>query len=111
MPQAMAVPEAPGLKDVAVLHELLKHIVENVEELKGWRGKGRAVTNDTVGIEASKWTVLNQVRTPLGGTTNAAVGVPTYTEYINLINDVQQLMVDVGTIQSVLNKLLVNMRK
>lgn len=111
MPQAMALPEAGGLKDVAVLHELLKHIVENVEELKGWRGTGRSVTNDTIDIKPAAWTVLSQVRTPLGGTTNAAVGVPTYTEYINLINDVQQLVVDVGTIQSVLNQLLVNMRK
>jgi len=111
MAQAMSVPEAGGLKDVGVLHELLSHMAENIEELKGWRGTGRAVTNDTVGIKPSKWMVIQQVRTPLGGTTSAAGGVPTYTEYINLINDVQQLLTDVATIQSVLNQLLENMRQ
>jgi hypothetical protein len=108
--QAISLPEASGLKDTAALHETLKRIVEDLEILMGQRGDGRAVTNDSVGVEAQQNMKLQQVRTPLGGTTSAAGGVPTYTEYINLVTDVQQLLTDVARIQYVLNTLILNMR-
>lgn len=112
MPQyrGIAHVDASALKDVGTLGDIVNALTENVEILMGQRGPGRAITNDNVGVEAQNLQIMKQVRTPLGGTTNAAVGVPTYTEYTNLINDVQQLASDVAKIQYALNTLILNMR-
>lgn len=105
------VPEAAGLKDVGTLHDILKALAENSEILTGQRGPGRAVTNDTIPIEPNdKWVKMTQIRTPSGYVTSAAGGVPTYSDFINLANDVQQLSADVVVLQSVLNLLLTKMR-
>ncbi len=110
---AMPVPEAVALKDLGALHAVIRNIAENVEILTGQRGTaGRAVLDDTVGIDpTADWTVLSQIRGPTGFVTSAAGGVPTYTDFVNLCNDVQQLVADVATIQAVLQLLITNMRR
>lgn len=110
---ATPIPDASALKDIGSLHATLRNIAENVEILTGQRGTaGRAVLNETIGIDPSKdWTVLKQIKAPSGFVTSAVGGVPTYTDFVNLANDVQQLVADVATIQRVLQLLITNMRR
>lgn len=111
MPQYRAIPhvDTPALKDVGTLGEIVSALTENVEILTGQRGPGRAITNDALGVKPQDNLTRTQIRTPLGGTTSAAGGVPTYTEYVNLATDVQQLITDVAKIQYALNTLISNM--
>lgn len=110
--KATPVPEAAGLKDVGTLAELLRAMAENIEILTGQRGPGRAVTNDTIGIDVgARWVTLRQINTPSGGVTTAAGGVPTYVDFVRMANDLQQLVSDVTTLQSVLVLLITNLRK
>lgn len=107
---AVAIGDAAGLRDVGTLHSQLKPISEALEILIGQRGDARAVMSDSIGIDWRKdWTVLKQIRAPGGAVTSAAGGVPTYNDYVNTLNDLQQLVADVATIQEVLTLLIRNL--
>lgn len=108
---AVAIGDAAGLRDVGTLHSQLKPMSEALEILIGQRGGARAVLTDSVGISEQDWTVLKQIRAPAGAVTSAAGGVPTYNDYINTLNDLQQLVADVATIQAVLQTLIRNLSK
>ena len=105
-----AIGDAASLRDVGTLHSQLKPLSECVELLTGQRGQGRAVMTNNIVLTPQNWTVLKQVRTPSGFVTSAAGGVPTYNDYIATLNDMQQLIADVATIQAVLQDLIRNLR-
>lgn len=90
--------------------DFLNAIKEDLEIMMGVRGPGRAVTNDTITVEPQAWQQMTQLSARGEFTTNAAVGVPTITDYIRLLNDMQQLTQDVATIQRALVALLQQMK-
>lgn len=111
MPQFQGMPAIPNDKIPQWQYDLLSAMKENIEILMGTRGPGRAVTNDTVGVQPQRFQIMTQVSARGEFTTNAATGVPTIADYIRLLNDVQQLAADVAKIQDALNALLRNMRE
>jgi hypothetical protein len=92
-------------------YDLLLAMKENIEILMGTRGPGRANTNDSIGVAPQEWQVMKQISARAEGTTNAAVGVPTFADYVRALNDLQQLAADVAKISQGLNVLLENLRR
>lgn len=85
-------------------------MAEAVQILAGQRGKARAVMSDSIDLQyRTPWMVLKQVRAPGAAVTSAAGGVPTYNDFIQAMNDLQQLVADVATIQEVLRTLIQNL--
>lgn len=110
MPQFANMGAIPNEKIPQWQYDLLQAMKENIEILMGTRGEGRAVTNDAIGVAPQQWQVLTQLSARGEGTTSAAVGVPTFTDYIRLLNDVQQMIADMAKISQGLNILLENLR-
>ena len=107
---SVSIGDAAGLRDVGTLHSQLKPLSEAVEILTGQRGKVRAVLTDSVVIDPSDWVVLKQIRSPAGAVFSAAGGVPSYNDYVNSLNDLQQLVADVAALQQVLQTLVRSLR-
>lgn len=110
MPRYQGLPAIPNEKIPQWQYDVLAALKENIEIMMGARGPGRAVTNDTIGVTPQNFQVMTQVSARGEFTTNAAVGVPTITDYIKLLNDVQQMAADVAKIQDAFNTLLQNLR-
>lgn len=107
---AVTIGDASSLRDVGTLHSQLQPMAEAIQILAGQRGNSRAVMTDTIKLQyKTPWTVLKQIRAPGAAVTSAAGGVPTYNDYIQTLNDLQQLVADVATIQEVLRTLIQNL--
>lgn len=111
MPQFANMGAVPNENIPQWQYDLLLAMKENIEILMGTRGPGRAVTNDSVGVQPQQWQVLTQLSARGEGTTSAAVGVPTFADYIRLLNDVQQMIADMSKISQGLNILLQNLKE
>ena len=98
---------------------LFKALKENVEILAGARVTGvRAVTNDSVTVVPQDVQQLKRltagafgyvVNYPNGATLAAqtgVVGIVSATDYVNLLQDVQNIANDVARIQNVVNSLI-----
>lgn len=114
MADYQGIPALPMEKMPQWQYDLLSALKENVEILMGQRGPGRAVTNDTVGVEPADWQEMRQLSARGDyfaiSTGSGTIEVPQLVDYVKLLNDTQQLATDVAKIQAALNALLGNMR-
>lgn len=112
MPQYQGIPSIPdGKISDQTLHDILAAMKEDLEIMMGARGEGRSVTNDTLGVVAKDWQVMKQIQSRGDYTTvNTSIQVPVLTDYVKLLTDVQQMAVDLATVQLVLNTLIRNMK-
>lgn len=114
MPQFQGIPAIPPADIPQWQYDILSAMKEDLEILMGQRGPGRVVTNDTVGVEPQERQVMTQV-SARGDfynltTTSGDIQFPRLTDYVKLLNDVQQLAIDVANIQAAFNALLRNMK-
>ena len=110
MPQFQGIPAVPNENIAQWQYDLLSAFKENLEILMAQRGAGRAVTNDTIGVQPAQFQQMRQVSARGDYVVIGAFNVPVLEDYIKLLNDVQQLATDVATIQDALNALLQNLR-
>jgi|AntAceMinimDraft_6_1070360.scaffolds.fasta_scaffold10976_2 hypothetical protein len=110
MPKFQGIPAIPPEKIEQWQYDVMSALKENVEIMLGQRGPGRVVTNDSLGVEAADRQTMKQISARGNYYVISGVEVPTIDDYINLLNDVQQLAIDVSNIQSALNALLTNMK-
>jgi len=110
MAKFQGIPAIPPEKIEQWQYDVLSAIKENLEIMLGQRGPGRVVTNDSTGVEPQDWQVMKQLAARGDYYTISGVNVPTLSDYVALLNDVQQLAIDVNNIQTALNALLTNMR-
>tara|TARA_B110000977_G_scaffold35702_1_gene47728 strand:+ start:4193 stop:4528 length:336 start_codon:yes stop_codon:yes gene_type:complete len=110
MPKFQGIPSIPPEKVEQWQYDVMSALKENVEIMLGQRGPGRVITNDTLGVEPADRQTMKQLSARGNYYIISGVQVPAIADYINLLNDVQQLAIDVNNIQSALNALLVNMR-
>lgn len=110
MPQYRGIPTVPNDKLPQWQYDLFTALQENQEIMMGQRGPGRVVTNDSIGVEPANRQLMTLISARGDGTTSAASGVPLLSDYVKLLNDVQQLAVDVAKIQQAFNALLTNLR-
>ena len=111
MPQYQGIPNIPNEKIPQWQYDLLAAMKENLEILMGVRGNTPALTTDFIRVNVQDRQVMKQVSARGEITTSAAGGVPTATDYIRLLNDVQLLAADVSKIQDALNTLIKNTRQ
>jgi hypothetical protein len=114
MPQYQGIPAIPPEQIQQWQYDILSAMKENLEILMGVRGPGRAITNDAIGVEPTDRQVMKQL-SARGDfynltTTSGDIQFPRLTDYVKLLNDVQQLAIDVANIQSALNALTSNMK-
>jgi hypothetical protein len=120
MPQFQGIPAIPPQQIQQWQYDILSAMKENLEILMGVRGvngtqgTGRAITNDTVGVESADRQVMKQL-SARGDfytltTTGGDIEFPQLQDYVKLLNDVQQLAIDVANIQNALNALLKNLK-
>jgi len=110
MPKFQGIPAIPPEKIEQWQYDVLAALKENVEIMLGQRGPGRVVTNDTLGVEPADRQIMKQLSARGNYYTISGASVPTIDDYINLLNDVQQLAIDVSNIQSAVNALIANMK-
>lgn len=114
MPQFQGIPALPMEKMPQWQYDLLLAIKEDLEILMGQRGPGRAITNDTVGVVPEERQLMTQLSARGDfyaiDTGSGIINVPQLSDYVKLLNDVQQLASDVARIQQAFNALLTNMR-
>jgi hypothetical protein len=121
MPQFQGIPAIPPQQIQQWQYDVLSAMKENLEILmgvrgtNGSRGTGRAITNDTVGVDAADRQTMKQL-SARGDfftltTTGGDIQFPQLQDYVKLLNDVQQLAIDVANIQNALNALLQNMKE
>jgi hypothetical protein len=114
MPKFQGIPAIPSEQIPQWQYDVLSAMKENIEIMLGQRGPGRVVTNDSVVVEPADRQVMKQLSargdyytiTTSGG----PIDVPARSDYVKLLNDMQQLAVDVANIQNALNALLQNVR-
>lgn len=115
MAQYQGIPALPMEKMPQWQYDLLLALKENLEILMGQRGPGRAVTNDTIGVEPQDRQEMRQLSARGDfyaiDTGSGIINVPQLQDYVKLLNDVQQLATDVAKIQEALNALLTNTRR
>lgn len=120
MPSFAPIPDVP-LEGLNLAEStLFKALKEDVEILTGARIAGtRAVTNDTVTITPQDNQVLKRVTAGGNGYATsypnaASVVYPlviiSYTDYQNLVADVQNVANDVARLQNVVNSLIAQLR-
>lgn len=120
MPQYQGIPSIPPQQIEQWQYDILSAMKENLEILMGVRGVngnqgvGRAITNDTIGVESADRQIMKQLsaRGDFFTLTTASgdIQFPQQQDYVKLLNDVQQLAIDVANIQNALNALLKNMK-
>tara|TARA_R110000803_G_scaffold48216_2_gene100167 strand:+ start:7993 stop:8328 length:336 start_codon:yes stop_codon:yes gene_type:complete len=110
MPKFQGIPAIPAEKVEQWQYDVMSALKENVEIMLGQRGPGRVVTNDSLGVDAAERQTMKQLSARGNYYTINGVEVPTLDDYINLLNDTQQLAIDVSNIQNALNALLANMK-
>ena len=110
MPKFQGIPAIPPEKIEQWQYDVLAALKENVEIMLGQRGPGRVVTNDTLGVEPADRQIMKQLSARGNYYNISGASVPTIDDYINLLNDVQQLAIDVSNIQSAVNALIANMK-
>jgi hypothetical protein len=110
MPKFHGIPAIPPEKVEQWQYDVMSALKENVEIMLGQRGPGRVITNDTLGVEPAERQSMKQLSARGNYYNISGAAVPTIDDYINLLNDVQQLAIDVSNIQQALNALLVNMK-
>ncbi len=115
MPQFQGIPAIPSEQIPQWQYDILSAMKENIEIMLGQRGPGRVVTNDTIGVEPAERQLMKQLSARGDyytiNTSGGPIDVPARSDYIKLLNDMQQLAVDVANIQNALNALLQNIRK
>lgn len=115
MPQFQGIPALPMEKMPQWQYDLLLAMKENIEILMGQRGPGRAVTNDTIGVTPEDRQGMKQLSARGDfyaiDTGSGIINVPQLQDYVDLLNDVQQLATDVAKIQDALNALITNTRR
>ena len=110
MPKFQGITAIPPEKVEQWQYDVMSALKENVEIMLGQRGPGRVITNDTLGVEPAERQTMKQLSARGNYYNISGASVPTIDDYINLLNDVQQLAIDVSNIQQALNALLVNMK-
>lgn len=110
MPKFQGIPAIPPEKIEQWQYDVLAALKENVEIMLGQRGPGRVITNDTLGVEPADRQIMKQLSARGNYYNISGASVPTIDDYINLLNDVQQLAIDVSNIQSAVNALIANMK-
>lgn len=110
MPKFQGIPAIPPEKVEQWQYDVMSALKENVEIMLGQRGPGRVITNDTLGVEPAERQTMKQLSARGNYYNISGALVPTIDDYVNLLNDVQQLAIDVSNIQQALNALLVNMK-
>jgi hypothetical protein len=110
MPKFQGIPAIPPEKIDQWQYDVMSALKENVEIMLGQRGPGRVITNDTLGVEPADRQAMKQLSARGNYYSISGAQVPAIDDYINLLNDVQQLAIDVSNIQQALNALLTNMR-
>jgi hypothetical protein len=111
MPRFQGIPAIPNEKLPQWQYDVLSAMKENNEILMGQRGPGRAVTNDTIGVQPQAFQLMTQISARGDNYLVSGVYVPALSDYVKLLNDVQQLALDVAKIQDAFNTLLQNLRK
>jgi hypothetical protein len=115
MPKFQGIPAIPSEQIPQWQYDVLAAMKENIEIMLGQRGPGRVVTNDSVSVEPAERQIMKQLSARGDyftiSTGGGSIDVPARSDYIKLLNDMQQLAVDVANIQNALNALLQNVRK
>jgi len=110
MARFAAVPAVPQSGLTPAEYATIAALKENVELLIGARGEvgatSRALTKGQVSVTEAPTQRMQQVSAEATGFTLSGVNVPSMTEYVKLLSDVQQLANDVAAIRTTLNVLI-----